>query len=155
MKWLKNRARFYLSCKIFIHYVKIKGVQLKKLHTSACLNLNYCKNVAKMVQRIKTCDQYPREFDFGYFFSVTILPFFCWGKINFQKTFGELGNFLLPGVVMIRTWGIVLLGDMSKNEQIKFFFIQINFPVIVTPWIWNFLQPWWNIHVWEKVQEIY
>ena len=148
MKWLKNRARFYLSCKIPIHYVKIKGVQLKNLHTSACLNLNYCKNVAKMMELIKTCDQYPREFDFGYFFSSTILPFFC---SFFKKRWGEVGNFLLPGVVMIRIWGIVLLEDMSKNEQIQFFFIQINFPVIVTPWIWNFLQPWWDIQVGEKV----
>ena len=32
-----------------------------------------------------------------------------------------MGNFLLPGVVMIKTRRGVLLGGMSKNEQIQFF----------------------------------
>ena len=49
-----------------------------------------------------------------------------------------MGNFLLPGVVMIRIWGSLLLGDLSKNEQIQFFDLQVHFPVILTPWIWNF-----------------
>ena len=44
MKWLKNRARFYLSCNYScaLHFlVKILLVNLKSLSTSACLNLNY------------------------------------------------------------------------------------------------------------------
>ena len=39
--------------------------------------------VAKMVEFIKTCDQYPRKFNFGQFFSFIILPSF-WGKIDFK-----------------------------------------------------------------------
>ena len=30
-----------------------------------------------------------------------------------------MSNFLLPGVVMIRTWGRFLLRDIRKNEQIQ------------------------------------
>ena len=48
-----------------------------------------------------------------------------------------VGNFLLPGEV-IRTWGRILLGGMSENEQIQFFDSQIYFPVTLTLWIWNF-----------------
>ena len=36
--------------------------------------------VAKMVEFILTCDQYPRRFKFGNFFNSLILPPFCWGK---------------------------------------------------------------------------
>ena len=39
---------------------------------------------------------------------------------------------------MIRTWGRFLLRDISKNEQIQLFDSQMHFPVILTPWIWNF-----------------
>ena len=42
-----------------------------------------------------------------------------------------VGNFLLPGEV-IRTWGRILLGGMSENEQIQFFDSQIYFPVTLT-----------------------
>ena len=42
-------------------------------------------------------------------------------------------DFLLPGVVMIRTWGRALLEGMSKNEQIQFFDSQMYSPVILTP----------------------
>ena len=62
----------------------------------------------------------------------------CWGKIDFQKLcLGEMGNFLLPEVVMIKTWLRVLLVGMCKNEQIQFFDSQMYFSVILTPWIWN------------------
>ena len=63
--------------------------------------------VAKMVEFIETCDQYPRKFNFGHFFSSIILP-------HFEK----MGNSLLFGVVMIKTWGRVLLRGVSKNEHI-------------------------------------
>ena len=48
-KWLKNRARFYLSCNYSCTHtlVKIKEVKLKNLQTSACLNLNYGKTKKK------------------------------------------------------------------------------------------------------------
>ena len=46
-----------------------------------------------------------------------------------------MGNFLLPEVVMIKTWGRVLLGGMSK--QVQFFGSQVYFPVTLTPWVWN------------------
>ena len=33
-----------------------------------------------MVEFIKTCDQYPRRFNFVNFFNSVTPPFFCWGK---------------------------------------------------------------------------
>ena len=146
MKWLKNRARFYLSCNyscLLNVLVKIKEVKLKNLHTSACLNLNYgtteTKNaiIAKMVGFIKKCDQYSCKFNFGHFLSSIILLPFCWGKIQ-KALFG--GNGKVPGVVMIRTWGKFLLSDISENEQIQLFDLQMHFPVILTPWIWNMVR---------------
>ena len=41
-----------------------------------------------------------------------------------------MGNFVLPGVVMIKTWLGVLLDNVSKNEQIQFFDSQVYFPVM-------------------------
>ena len=93
--------------------------------------------VAKMVEFIKTYDQYPYKFNFGNFFSSTILLPFCWGKIK-KHYLGEMVNFLQPAVVMIRIWERFLLRDISKNEQIQLFDSQMHFPVILTPWIWNF-----------------
>ena len=46
-----------------------------------------------------------------------------------------MGNFLLSGVVMIKTYGRGLLGGISKNEQIQFFDSQMYFPIILTPLI--------------------
>ena len=48
-------------------------------------------------------------------------------------------NFLLRRqMVMIRTWRKILLRDISKNAQIQLFDSYMHFPVILTPWIWNF-----------------
>ena len=41
--------------------------------------------VTKMMEFIKTCDQHPSKFNFGYFFSSIILPSFFWGKQIFKK----------------------------------------------------------------------
>ena len=61
--------------------------------------------VAKMVESIKTCDQYPCKFDFGDFFSFIILPLSAGEKQIFKKHFPrEMGNILLLGVTMIRIW---------------------------------------------------
>ena len=38
-----------------------------------------------MVEYIKTCDQYPYNFNFDHFFSSIILPPFCWGKYRFPE----------------------------------------------------------------------
>ena len=76
--------------------------------------------VAKMVEFIKTYDQYPYKFNFGNFFSSTILLPFCWGKIK-KHYLGEMVNFFQPAVVMIRIWERFLLRDISKNEQIQLF----------------------------------
>ena len=62
--------------------MKMILVKLKNLYTSASLNLKIMANktetknvkVEKMVEFIKTCDQYPRKFNFGHFFSSIILP---------------------------------------------------------------------------------
>ena len=51
-----------------------------------------------------------------------------------------MGSFILPGVVMIKTWGRVLLGDMSKQIQFD---------------SQTFLQSWWDTQVLEIIQEIF
>ena len=52
--------------------------------------------VAKMMEFIKTCDQYPRRFHFGHFFNSIITPLSAGEKIDLLKTlFGGMGNFLL------------------------------------------------------------
>ena len=43
-------------------------------------------NVAKMVEFIKTCDQYPVRFNFGHFFSSKIVSALCWGKNRFSES---------------------------------------------------------------------
>ena len=76
------------------------------------------------------------KFNFGHFFNPIILPLSAGEKYIFKKRRSEkMGNFLLPGVVMIRTWGRVLHGGMSKNEQIQFSDSQMYFPVILSQWI--------------------
>ena len=70
--------------------MKILLVTLKDLHTSAYLNLNYGKTkhnkkVVKMVEPIKTFDQYPRWINFGHFFS-SVMPLSAGENIYFQKT---------------------------------------------------------------------
>ena len=59
-------------------------------------------------------------------------------------------NFLLLGVVKIKTWGRALFGGMSKNQQIQFFDSQMYFPVILTPWIWNIFFKHGRIYKLEK-----
>ena len=65
--------------------VKIKEVKLKILHKTET------KKVAKMVKFIKTCDPYPRKFNFDHFFSSTILlsPFLL-RKNRFSKNVGRV-----------------------------------------------------------------
>ena len=146
-EWLKNgqgqwkRTRFYLSWNYSCTLYLLAKIKLKNHLTSACLNLNYGtkKNVKvrKMVEFIKTCNHYPRKFNFGHFFSSIIRrPQFCSEK-NTKK----------------QQQGRVLIAYMSKNEQIQFFDSQMDFPVILISWIWNFPQPWCDIQVWEKIQE--
>ena len=43
-----------------------------------------CKR-CKMVEYIKTCDQYPCKFNFGHIFSSIVLSFSAGGKTGFQK----------------------------------------------------------------------
>ena len=54
--------------------------------------------VARMVEFIKTCDQYPRRFNFGNFFnSIIPRPLSAGEKLIFRKRCsGVMGNFLLP-----------------------------------------------------------
>ena len=86
---------------------------------------------AKMVEFIKTYDPYPSRFNFGNFFNSVILSHpFCSGKIDLQKRCLGETSFCLG--VMIKTWGRVLLGGMSKNEQIQIFYSQMYLPVILT-----------------------
>ena len=138
-RWLYISCNY--SCTLCI-LVKILLAQLKNVHTSACLKLNNGtakqnqKNVkvAKMVEFIKTCDQYAHRFNFGNFFnSIILLPRFCWGKIDLQKTlFGRNGQFPSAWRVMIKTWGRVFLAAMIKNEQIQVFDSEMYLSVILT-----------------------
>ena len=94
------RARLYVSYNhsgtLYI-LVDILLIKLKNVLTSACLKLNHGtakqkqKNikVAKMVEFIKTCEQYLLKFNFGNFFNSILLSPFCWGKIDLQKTLFE------------------------------------------------------------------
>ena len=76
---------------------------LENLHTSACLNLNYdttkqkSKMFAKIVEFIKTCNQYPYKSNFCYFFSSRILPPLGEKQIFRKPCSEEMGNFFLPG----------------------------------------------------------
>ena len=88
--------------------------------------------VAKMVEFIKTCDQYRRKFNFHHFFSSIISPVSARGKYK-KHCSGKMSNFLDPGVVMTKNGGIILLGDMSKVKEIQFFLTQMHFPVILIP----------------------
>ena len=75
--------------------------------------------VAKTVEFIKTCDQYPCTLNFGNFFNFIILCTFCWGKNrSSEKAAGEdwVTSFCLGD--NDKNQGRVLLGGMSKNEQI-------------------------------------
>ena len=69
-KW--GRTKFCLSCNYsctLYFLVDILLVNLKNPYTSAYLNVNYSteKHSSKMVEFIKTCDQYPHKFNFGQF----------------------------------------------------------------------------------------
>ena len=103
-------------------------LEAKLLH-----NKTQTKNVkvAKMVEYIKTCDQYPCNFNFGNFFNSIILsPTFLLRKKISEKAAD--GQFPSPWGIMIKTWGRILLGGMSKNEQIQVFDSQMYLPVILT-----------------------
>ena len=128
----QGRARLYISCNYSCtsyFLMKILLVKLKNLHTSACLKLNYCttkqtKNVkvAKMVEFIKTCSS-DTFVNFGNFFNSTILslPFLLRKKYLQKMLFTRNQRFPSASGIMIKTWGSVLLGGISKNEQIQFF----------------------------------
>ena len=109
--------------------MKILLVKLKNLHTSACLQLNYCtkkqtKNakVANIVELIKTSDQ--TLVNFGNFFNY---------NCNFYPLFLLRKKYLVENAVVVewtipvclgdndKNMGRVLLGGMSKIEQIQFF----------------------------------
>ena len=85
-------------------------------------------NVAKMVEFTKTCDEFPRRFNFGNLFNSIMLPPLCWRKNRSSENavWEEWVSFSLGGQgVMIKTLGRGLLGGMSKNEQMQFFDSQI------------------------------
>ena len=86
-------------------------------------------NVAKMVEFIKTYDEFPRRFNFGDLFNSIMQPPLCWRKNRSSENavWEEWVSFSLGRGrgVMIKTLGRGLLGGMSKNEQIQFFDSQI------------------------------
>ena len=98
--------------------------------------------VAKMVNFIKTCDQYPRRFNFVNFCYSIILPSLSAGeKYIFRKCCsGGMSNFLLPGG-NYKNLGESWLGAWVKWRDSIFWLTSI------------FVQPRWNIQVKEKIQE--
>ena len=86
-------------------------------------------NVAKMVEFIKTCDEFPRRFNFGNLFNSIMLPPLYWRKNRSSENAvrEEWVSFSLGGGGGNdkKTLGRVLLEGMSKNEQIQFFDSQI------------------------------
>ena len=128
-------ARLHISCNysctlyflvkiLLVNYVKepshFSMLEAKLWHTKT--ETNNAK-VARMVEFIKTCDQYPRKFNLGNFFNSIILsPPFCWEKNrSSENTVQEewVISFRLGG--NDKNLGVSLLGGMSKNELIKFF----------------------------------
>ena len=75
--------------------------------------------VAKMVEFNKTCDQYPCRFKFGNFFSSIIPPPpFPLGKNrSSENAVLEAWVISVAWEIMIKTWGRVLLGGISKKEH--------------------------------------
>ena len=94
------------SCTLYV-LVKTLFVELKNLHSYLsmlqsvlCYSKTKTKNmkVAKIVEFIKTCDQYPCRFNFGHFPGQLHNPPFLLEKIDFRnRCSGGIGNFLLPG----------------------------------------------------------
>ena len=87
-----------------------------------------------MVKFIKTCDQYPHKFHFGYFFSSIILTPFCEGKIDFQKN-APWRNWVTSFCQEDdeKNLGEILVWKVIKIDYIHFFDSQIFFSVILTP----------------------
>ena len=93
MKWLKNRVGqgFIFQVIISAHYCILFSENVKEpshfsiLESKLWHNKTETKNVkvAKMVEFIKACNQYPRKFNFSHFFR----------KLCSE----EMDNFLLPG----------------------------------------------------------
>ena len=142
MKWLKNRARFYLSCNYsctLYLLVKIKEVKLKNLHTSACLNLNYgtTKQKPKMwrLQRwwnlSKVITNTLASLILVIFQLHNSPPFLLGEKYFFiNHCSDEIDNFLLPG-------GSFSWGHKQKCTDL-IFDTQMYLLVILGLWIWNF-----------------
>ena len=105
----------------------------------------YCKTETKNAKvskwwNLSKHDQCPRKFNFGHFFSSMVLLLSAEEKYIFKKYFsGEMNNFLLPGVVMIKTWHRGLLGGMSKSEQIQYFDYKRARTVIDSMFVYNFV----------------
>ena len=86
--------------------------------------------VVKMVEFIKTCNQYPRRFNFGNFFNSIIFSLSAEEKSSENAVQEEwIISFCLGGNDNL---GRVLLGSMSKNEHVQFFDSQMYLPVILT-----------------------
>ena len=105
------------------------------LQSKLCHNKTETKKVKVAnggIKFIKTYDEYLCKFISGPIFGSIVLLLSA-GEKQILKTlfWGEMGNIFLPGVVMIKSWGRVLLQGMSK--QTKFFDLQMYFPVIITP----------------------
>ena len=80
---VKKWGKVFIFHRIIPEHDTFKEVKLKNLHSLACLNLNYCttKQKPKIVEFIKTCNQYPCKFNFGHFFS-SFFHFFCLGEMG-------------------------------------------------------------------------
>ena len=90
----QGRARFSLSCSYFWHYYIIFSENVKEPSHFSMLKSRLwhnktetkkCIKVVKMVEFIKTCNQYPHKFNFCRFFSSITLSPLCWVKNRFSE----------------------------------------------------------------------
>ena len=125
-------ARLFISCNYsctFYFLVKIFLVKLKNLHTSGCSKLNYCttkhKPKMKRLQRWSNLSKLVTNtlVNFGNFYNYIILStLFLFRKKYLQKMrFRSNVQFRSAWGIIIKTWGRVLFGGMSKIEQLQFF----------------------------------
>ena len=84
-----------------------------------------------MVEYVKTCNQYLCKLNFGYIFSSIVVSLFAGETLIFEKLC--LGEFPSTWRSDDKNLEKSFAWDVSKNEQIQFFDLQMYFPVILTP----------------------
>ena len=79
-------------------------------------------------------------------------PFYCWGKQIFERMLpGGMSNFLLPGASCQELGSNFWVGrGMRKNAMNQCIFYECELHKFE-----KFSHTWWNINVWEKIQQAF